>query len=282
MVTDSAAISKGLNFGDRVRERAVQSRSWLCVGLDPALEKLPSGVARNSTGQVQFCREIISATQHVASAYKINFGFFEAAGPEGWRALETVREAVPAEIPVIADAKRGDISSTGRAYAQAILNVLRFDAVTVNPYLGWDAVLPFASYPGKAAFVLCRTSNPGARDFQDLETDGIPLYMRVARAGIDFDAVGEVALVVGATYPESLRSVRALSQDVILLMPGIGAQGAEASTSVRAGSNAEGNNALAAVSREIIFASPGTDFPDAAAAAAERFAAATWLDDRSG
>lgn len=282
MVTDSAAISKGLNFGDRVRNRASRIHSWLCVGLDPALEKLPSGIPRGSAGQVEFCREIVAATKHVAVAYKINFAFFEAGGPDGWRALESVRATVPPSIPLIADAKRGDISSTGQAYAHAVLDVLDFDAVTVNPYLGWDAVLPFASYPGKAAFVLCRTSNPGARDFQDLKSDEMPLYMRVARQGIDLDTPGEIALVVGATYPESLCAVRSLSNSMLLLMPGIGAQGAEARASVRAGSNIDGDNALAAVSREIIFASSGADFGEASATAAERLASETWLGDGAG
>lgn len=282
MVTDSAVISKGLNFGDRVRERASEIHSWLCVGLDPALGKLPASIARDPGGQLDFCRRVIEATERSAVAFKVNFGFFEAGGPEGWRALEAVRHAIPAGIPVIADAKRGDIASTGESYAAGILDVLGFDAVTVNPYLGWDAVLPFVDRPGKAAFVLCRTSNQGARDFQDLETDGIPLYMRVARQGTALDSAGEIGLVVGGTYPDSLRAVRGLSQDVMLLVPGIGAQGAQARPSVEAGSNATGQNALAAVSREIIFASAGSDFAEAAGRAADRLAGETWLGDRAG
>jgi orotidine-5'-phosphate decarboxylase len=270
------------DFGNRLREHASSIGSWLCVGLDPALQKLPSGIARTAAGQVEFCREIVAATIPFAAAYKVNFAFFEAGGPEGWRALQAVREAIPSSIPVIADAKRGDIASTGQAYAAAILEILDFDAVTVNPYLGWDAVLPFLSLPGKAAFVLCRTSNPGARDFQDLVTDGIPLYMRVARQAVALETPGDAALVVGATYPDSLRAVRGLSQEVIMLMPGIGAQGANAAESVRSGSNSRGENALAAVSREIIFASQGSDFPEAAGRAAARLAAETWLGDGAG
>jgi orotidine-5'-phosphate decarboxylase len=282
MVTDSAEISKGLNFGDRVRERASQIRSWLCVGLDPALDKLPAGLPRDPSGQVDFCRRIIEATERSAVAFKVNFGFFEAGGPEGWHALAAVREAIPGGLPVIADAKRGDIASTGESYAAAILDVLGFDAVTVNPYLGWDAVLPFVTRSGKAAFVLCRTSNQGARDFQDLETDGTPLYLRIAQEGTALETEGEIGLVVGGTYPGSLRAVRALSEEVMLLVPGIGAQGADARACVESGSNAAGHNALAAVSREIIFASSGDDFADAAGRAANRLAEETWLGDRAG
>ncbi len=282
MVTDSADLSKGLNFGDRVRERASTIHGWLCVGLDPSMEKLPAGLSPGAAGMTQFCREIIQATSGSATAYKINFAFFEEAGAGGWRALEAVRSAIPAGIPVIADAKRGDIANTGRAYARAIFEVLGFDAVTVNPYLGWDAIIPFVSNETRAVFVLCRTSNPGARDFQDLETDGVPLYMRVARESMGRQTPGEIGLVVGATYPDSLRDVRALSDDLLLLMPGIGAQGASVLASIRAGANRHGQNALASVSREIIFASVEADFPEAAGEAAKRLAAETWRGDRAG
>lgn len=282
MVTDSAEISKGLNFGDQVRMRASQLHTWLCVGLDPAVEKMPSGLPRGAPGVVEFCREVIQATADSAVAFKVNFAFFEELGADGWRALQEVRQAIPANVPVIADAKRGDIANTGRAYARAVLDVLDFDAVTVNPYLGWDAVEPFAGNETKAVFVLCRTSNPGARDFQDLETDGVPLFMRVARDAIGRHTRGEIGLVVGATYPESLRAVRALSDDVLLLMPGIGAQGASAARSLQAGANKQGGNALVAASREIIFASCGDDYADAAGRAAERLAAETWAFDRTG
>jgi orotidine-5'-phosphate decarboxylase len=134
----------------------------------------------------------------------------------------------------------------------------------------------------KAAFVLCRTSNPGARDFQDLASDGVPLFMRVAQEAVNLQAPGEIGLVVGATYPESLQEVRRLSDDLLLLMPGIGAQGASARESVGSGANNTGQNALAAVSRQIIFASQGADFAEAAGAAAGRIAAETWLGDRAG
>jgi orotidine-5'-phosphate decarboxylase len=246
------------------------------------MEKLPPGVRRAAAGMAEFSREIIQSTHHAAAAYKINFAFFEQAGAEGWQALEEVRAAVPAATPVIADAKRGDIANTGRAYARAILGALDFDAVTVNPYLGWDAVMPFVADESKAAFVLCRTSNPGARDFQDLASDGVPLFMRVAQEAVNLQAPGEIGLVVGATYPESLQEVRRLSDDLLLLMPGIGAQGASARESVGSGANNTGQNALAAVSRQIIFASQGADFAEAAGAAAGRIAAETWLGDRAG
>src|SRR5579884_3325121 len=266
-------------FAVRLRRRAADIRSWLCVGLDPDLERLPDGTSRDASGVEEFCRAIIAATHDYAAAFKINFAFFEVLGTAGWAALDAVRRAIPDDVPVIADAKRGDIGNTDRAYARAILEVLGFDAVTVSPYLGWDSVAPFLGIPGKAALVLCKTSNPGSADFQDLPVDGVPLYMRVARtaithAGLD-SAPGEVGLVIGATYPDALRSVRALSDGMVFLVPGVGAQGARAADAVAAGANARGENALISVSREVIFASPDKHFAEAAGRAAQSLAAET-------
>jgi orotidine-5'-phosphate decarboxylase len=263
-------------FSERLRQRARERRTWLCVGLDPDLSLLPSAVARTADGVVTYCREIVATTAQFSAAFKINFAFYEALGPVGWEALRTVRDAIPAEIPVIADAKRGDIDSTARAYARAILEVLDFDAVTVSPYLGWDSVAPFTAYAGKGVLILCKTSNPGASQYQDVPVDGEPLYIRVARGALSLASQADVGLVVGATQPEALRQVRSLSEDVLLLVPGVGAQGASAGEAVALGANACGENALISISREILYASSGRDYAAAAGERAEARAAESW------
>jgi orotidine-5'-phosphate decarboxylase len=253
--------------------------SWLCIGLDPDMGRLPSGVPATVDGIVDFCRAIIDATADLTVCYKINFAFFELLGSAGWSAIEQVRRAVPDDIPVIADAKRGDIGNTSRAYAEAILRVLDFDAVTVNPYLGQDSITPFLQYPDKAMLVLCRTSNPGAADLQELEIGKSPLYLIVARQALALSGPGEVGLVVGATAPAALRAARDLSQDIILLVPGVGAQGGKAADAVRAAANQKGQNALITVSRDVLYASPLADFAAAARNVAHERRAETWLVD---
>lgn len=267
-------------FSTRLRQRAREKRSWLCVGLDPSIERLPSGAPPTVEGLIRFCREIVVATANHAAAFKINFAFFEVLGPEGWLALKRVRDSIPSDIPVIADAKRGDIEGTARAYARSIFEVLDFDAVTVSPYLGWDSIMPFAEYAGKCVLVLCKTSNPGSSDLQDLTVDGTPLHLVVARGALSLSARAEVGLVVGATQPRALQQVRALDQDAILLVPGVGAQGASAGEAVALGANKRGENALVSVSREILYASSGDDFAQAAQRMAQNRAEETWKADQ--
>jgi len=275
MVTDSAAKDQIDSFSSRLRIRAEDCRSWLCVGLDPDPATLPPSVPATASGIVDFCRNIIEATSESAACFKINFAFFEALGRDGWAALEDVRRAIPAKMPVIADAKRGDIANTATAYADAILTHLDFDAVTISPYLGWDSLRPFLSHTGKGVFVLCRTSNPGSADLQELQVGGEPLFLRVAREVLALETSADVGLVVGATQPTALRAVRALGEDVILLMPGVGAQGASVREAIDAGANGSRRNALVSVSRQVIFASRSTNYPLAAARAARSLAAQT-------
>jgi orotidine-5'-phosphate decarboxylase len=265
------------SFPAGLRDRAHEAKSWLCVGLDPELGRLPSHLPRSVPGVVEFCRVIIDHTADLAACFKINFAFFEALGPDGWRALSEVRYLVPDGIPVIADAKRGDIGNTARAYARALFEALGFDAATVNPYLGWDSLGPFLTHPGKGVLVLCKTSNPGATEYQDILTDGEPLYMRVARKAVAARGPAEVGLVVGATQPDALRAVRALDENIVFLMPGVGAQGATAAHAVADGANQKGDNALASASRDVLYASSGRDFGEDARAVAERMAAQSWV-----
>lgn len=279
MVHDSDLDHQPASFSGRVTARARAVRTWLCVGLDPDVAHLPAGLPSTSVGVATFCREMIDATRDFAVAFKLNFAFFEALGADGWRALHEVRAYIPADVPVIADAKRGDIGNTAAMYARAIFDVLQFDAVTVSPYLGWDAVEPFARARSRCVFVLCKTSNPGASDFQDLVVDDAPLYLQVARSGLAQETAAELGFVVGATQPAALQAVRALSQDALLLVPGVGAQGAESSTALRLGANRRGDNAIFPISREILYASSGPDFAEAARAVAAVRARELWAGD---
>ncbi len=247
------------------------AKSLVCVGLDPdpALMPIPDVAAFN--------RAIVEATADVAAAYKPNIAFYEALGMSGLRSLEQtiahIRQAAPKAI-VILDAKRGDIGSTSAAYAKALFQVWNVDAATVSPYLGRDGVQPFLDYADRGVLILARTSNPGARDFQDLrvatedQPSPRPLYESVALTANSWNDKGNVGLVVGATYPEEIRRVRGLCPALPFLIPGIGTQGGDLEQSVRFGIDASGRRAVINSSRGIIYASKGKDFPEAARRAA--------------
>jgi orotidine-5'-phosphate decarboxylase len=256
-----------IGFTEKLDNAAAKNRSWLCVGLDPVLDKLPEGIARTPSGVVDFCQEIIKATSGVAAAYKPNIAFFEAFGADGWNMLADSIAVVPDHIPVILDAKRGDVGHTAKAYAEAYFGVLGVDAVTANPYLGRDAVEPFATWPGKAAIMLCLTSNPSAVEIQGMDVAGEPLYLRVARRIGEWD--GTYGLVVGATKAEMIGDVRAVSPETVFLIPGVGAQGGDLEKSVTLGARASGGGALINASRAVIYASNGPDFAETAGVAAE-------------
>ena len=249
----------------------------LCVGLDPVLERLPASIAPGGDAAervVAFGRAVVEATAGVAAAYKPNSAFYEALGDGGFRALrETVaaiRELAP-EAVVLLDAKRADIGSTNAGYATAAFEELGADAITVHPYLGGEALAPFLERAEKLVFVLARTSNPGAGEFQDLQADGLPLYRHVARAvARDWNANGNCGLVVGATYPEEMRAIREdVPPAMPFLIPGIGAQGGDLDAVVAAHRDAGSNAYLIAASRSVIYASSGADFAEAAGREAE-------------
>jgi orotidine-5'-phosphate decarboxylase len=219
---------------------------------------------------LQFNKAIIDSTCDLVCAYKPNLAFYEALGTEGLTILEKTVKYVPGDIPVIADAKRGDIGNTARAYAKALFSVLAFDAATVNPYLGFDSLEPFINYQDKGVFILCRTSNRGATDFQDLHTNGLPLYEAVAQKAQEWNIHGNIGLVVGATYPEELKRVRSICPEMPLLIPGIGAQGGDLASAVGYGVDARGEKAIINVSRQILYASKEKDFARAARNVAEK------------
>lgn len=258
-------------FYDQLLASAKRAGSWLCVGLDPDPAAYPNGMTEEDT--LEYCLGIVQATQHVAAAVKPNAAFFEALGPIGHEALATLIESMPPGLPVILDAKRNDIGNTATKYAEAAFDVLGADAITVTPYLGLDTVEPFARYDEKGVFLLARTSNKSAPDFQNLVAGGEPLYAHVARKAVSWNAeFGNLGLVAGATYPDELAQIRAMVGSMPLLIPGVGAQGGDAKTTLAKGGDAAGRFALVNVGRSILQAGSGADWQAKAKAAAEGFA----------
>ena len=240
-------------FAQRLDSAMTARRSLLCVGLDPDLSLMP---VRDLAA---FNAAIVEAVRDVAVAFKPNLAFYEALGSGGIEALErtieVIRERAPGTL-IVADAKRGDMASSNVQYARALFETWDFDAATVHGYLGGEALDPFLSYDGKGVFVLCRTSNPGARELQDARlSSGGRLFEEVASRASQWNSRGNVGLVVGATYPDDLAVVRGLCPDMPVLLPGVGAQGGDLEASVRAGVDGDGRGLLVSVSRGIIYAS---------------------------
>jgi orotidine-5'-phosphate decarboxylase len=252
-----------LTFRAKLEAAWERSGSLLCIGLDPDPSAMPlEDVAA-------FNIAIIEATSDLVCAYKPNVAFYEALGPErGYAALRKTLAAVPPHVITLADAKRGDVEHTARAYVRALFDDLGFDAATVNPYLGADSVTPWVERPEHGAFVVCRTSNPGAPDFQDVpvDADGArrPLFELVAERASAWSRHRNVGLVAGATYPEEMAGLRTLQPDMPFLVPGVGAQGGSLAAAVRAGVDASGRGLLVSASRGVTYASRGSDFADAA------------------
>ena len=241
------------SFFDNLERRAEDTDSLLCIGLDPHLADLNTPTAEAA---LEFCLRIVKETADYALAFKPNAAFFEIFGAEGWIALKKLISHInDLDIPLILDAKRGDIASTAEAYAKSIFDHLSADAVTLNPYLGKDSVDPFIKNAEKGAFLLCKTSNPGSDDLQNLlvKTSGIatPLYIHVAKLAQLWNTNNNIGLVVGATQPEALARVRAATPDLWFLAPGVGAQGGDLRTALQAGLRKDGMGMLISVSRSI-------------------------------
>ena len=251
----------------------------LCVGLDPEPSRFPAGITRDAQGIHDFCVRIVEATADLAIAFKPQIAYFAAhrAEPQLERLMARMREIAP-KVPIILDAKRGDIGSTAEQYAREAFERYGADAVTLSPFMGFDSVAPYLQYKGKGAFLLCRTSNPGGDDLQNqrlASVEGQPLlYEHVARlAQGPWNLNGQLGLVVGATYPQEIERVRELAPTLPLLIPGVGAQGGDAAATVQAGWRGDGAGATTGAvivnsSRAILYAGEGTDFADAARAAA--------------
>lgn len=239
-----------------LERRVDDCSSLLCIGLDPHIPDLPSPTAVAARG---FCLNLVKQTAPYAAAFKPNAAFFEVFGAEGWNALKQIIEAVAEEsarfgsmIPVILDAKRGDIASTAEAYARSAFETLGAHCVTLSPYLGRDSIEPFLLYPEKGVFLLCKTSNPGSDDLQNMTlSDGSLLYEYVARLAEKWNAHNNIGLVVGATQPEAMKRVRSAAPTIWFLSPGVGAQGGELDVALKAGLRVDGKGVLISVSRSI-------------------------------
>jgi orotidine-5'-phosphate decarboxylase len=259
-------------FRERL-EGAVESKGApLCIGLDPDPTAIPLSLGRGIEAIRRHTLTIVEATAPYAVAYKPNLAFFERLGPEGLELLIELVRVAGQHCLVIADAKRGDIGSTAAAYAEAIYDRIGADACTVNAYLGHDSLLPFLDRPDRFAFVVCRTSNPGAADFQDLclSDGGDPLYLHLARRAVEWNRLGTVGLVAAATWPRELARIREVAPELPLLLPGVGTQGADLGEAVRAARGRDGRGRyLLSVSRAVSQASTGDNFAEAAASAAE-------------
>ncbi len=262
-------------FLNKLRAAQLRNRSYLCVGLDIVVANNPLVQSTYDEPMLPFAREIIAVTKDLVCAYKPNLAFFMAEGAAGMVALERIVRLIPDDIPIIFDAKLGDIGNTAEAYARGVFEQFKADAVTIAPYMGIDSVKPFLRYPGKGAFVLARTSNANASEFQNLRVIGeggktSPLYERVAHLARRWHAEGPGAcgLVVGATAPEEMAALRALAPELPFLIPGVGAQGGDLVHAVRHGRTRDGLGPVINASRSILYASKGVDYADAARAAA--------------
>jgi len=263
------------DFVRKLRARWAGADSLLCVGLDPDPARLPKHLAAHDDAILRFCRDIVDATADLVCAFKPQIAYFASARAETQLTalIAHIHRQHPA-IPVILDAKRGDIGATAEQYAREAFERYDADAVTLSAYMGQDSLAPFLAWADRGAFLLCRTSNAGGADLQMLEVESaagrLPLYQHLAqRAARDWNDTGQLGLVVGATYPAELAAVRALVGDMPLLVPGIGAQGGDVEASVKAGQAADGTGMVINSSRAILYAGQGADFADAARAAAQ-------------
>src|SRR3989344_99804 len=259
---------------DKYNQRAKKINSLLCVGLDSDFDKLPERFKARKFPQFEFNKWVIEETHEYAAAFKMNSAFFEARGDAGMKELKMTMDYLIKNHPdifTILDAKRADIGNTNKGYVTAIFDWLGFDAVTLHPYLGKEALKPFLDRADKGAIILCRTSNPGAGEFQDLKVGGKPLYQIVAeKVAKEWNHNGNCAVVVGATYPSELEIVRRIVGEMPILIPGVGAQGGDVEKTVKAGVDKDGLNAIINSSRGIIYAGNGQDFAQKARIEAEK------------
>lgn len=261
-------MTQRASFIEQLQRRWVEADTLLCVGLDPDPARLPQHLARDNDGLFEFCAAIVDATASYVCAFKPQFAYFAAQGaePQLARLIAHIHRQHPG-IPVILDAKRGDIGDTARFYAIEAFERYDADAVTVNPYLGRESVEPFLAYADRGVFLLCRTSNPDSAWLQNHPPDD-PAYLRVARDAAAWNRHGNLMFVAGATYADDLRRIREAVGDAALLVPGIGAQGGDLAAVLGAGLNARGHGLLINAARSVLYAGEGADYAAAAAGAA--------------
>jgi len=252
-------------FCEKLRAASRHNSSFLCIGLDPDPERMPH------LHIPSFLQAIVEATADLVCSYKPNLAFFEALGMGGMQTLLEGLRSIPAHIPIIADAKRGDIGNTARFYAKALFEVYGFDAATVNAYGGRDAIEPFLEYTDRGVFIWCRSSNPGAADLQDLPlADGRPLYEAVAQRAREWNVHGNVGVVVGATWPQEMERVRRICPDMLILVPGVGAQEGDLAAAVAASLDANGEGVIVSASRQVLYASRDREYAKIARRSAQQ------------
>jgi orotidine-5'-phosphate decarboxylase len=260
-----------MHFIEKLDSISKHNNSLVCVGLDSDPAKIPPHLLKEENPILAFNKAIIEATSDIAQSYKLNLAFYEALGSIGYETVKKTLEIIPENVLTIGDAKRGDIGNTAAMYAKALFDDFGFDSATVAPYMGIDSVEPFLKHKDKGVFILALTSNPGSRDFQYLESDSAPLYEHVVKKVKGWNSANNCGLVVGATHPEELQSIRNLADDMPILIPGLGAQGGNAELSVQYGTNESGLRALFNSSRGIIYKDKSESFADGARAAALAF-----------
>jgi orotidine-5'-phosphate decarboxylase len=259
-----------MTFNERLNEVCTQKNSLVCVGLDVDLTKIPKFILEKKEPLLYFSQAIIDATLEYAVAFKINTAFFEAYGSKGWEAMTKIVNYLPNDVIKIADAKRSDIGNTSKMYARAFFEELNFDAITVNPYLGSDAVAPFLEDEQKGVFILCHTTNKGAEDFQRFSDGKKLLFELVAENVQKWNHKNNCGLVVGATYPEEMKRLRSLAPKLPFLVPGLGAQGGDFDLAINYATDEKGLGAIFNFSRSLIYSSNSEDFAEAAGEEAKR------------
>jgi orotidine-5'-phosphate decarboxylase len=266
-----------MKFSLKLLNAAEANNSWLCVGLDPDINKIPDHLRSDPNAILKFNKAIINATSDLVCAYKPNSAFYESLGADGWKILHETIKVVPDNIPVILDFKRGDIGNTAAMYAKSAFEIFGVDAVTVSPYMGNDSIEPFTNYTDKGIFVLCLTSNPSAAEIQkqfiSIEDDGktktLVVYHYMAKLVQQWNRNKNIGLVVGATLPGELKEIRGIiNEDMPILIPGIGAQGGDLEQSIENGSNSKGQMAIINVARGVIYADNTKNYAEKAREAA--------------
>jgi len=255
-----------MTFIKKLRYAWEHNNSLLCVGLDPNWEKIPADLKDQPEPIFEFCKQIVDATHDLVCGFKPQIAYFAGLSAEQQlqKVCDYIRETYP-HLPIILDSKRGDIGSTAAMYAKEAYERYQAHAVTINPYMGQDSAQPFLDYADKGVVLLCRTSNPGAGDIQDLEVDGVPIYEKVAAMiSQQWNAKQNCCIVVGATWPEQMRRLRDITGDMPFLVPGVGAQGGDVKALVEAGQTADGTGLMINSSRAVLYASDGHDFAQAA------------------
>lgn len=252
-----------MTFIEKLEKAIKKNNSLLCIGLDPEFKRLKDFSLQTKDPVFEFNKKIIDATYDLVCCYKPQIAFYSALGVYGLKSLEKTIEYIQtnySDIPVILDAKRGDIGSTATQYTLEAFEALKADAVTVNPYLGHDSIKPFLEYKNKGIIILCRTSNPSATDIQDLMVENQPLYITVAKKIVSWNTNNNCLMVVGATYPEELKKIRDIAPDMFFLVPGIGAQGGDLEKTLQNGLRNDKSGLIISSSRGILFAGKGSGF----------------------